>query len=92
MTIDPKAAELAKALADAVAEQSTAEYQAMWAAEQEKAQIDAVAEEAQAELEAYIRKEPRLAGVNRTPAQMLSPKAESEDETATAKPNGGYLD
>ena len=44
MTIDPKAAELAKALADAVAAQQTEEYQELERAAKEKLCIDREAE------------------------------------------------
>ena len=50
MTIDPKAAELAKALADAVAAQQTEEYQALAKAAKQKDEIDAMAEKAAFEL------------------------------------------
>ena len=50
MTIDPKAAELAKALADAVAAQQTEEYQELAEAAKHKAAIDDRAESAAFEL------------------------------------------
>jgi hypothetical protein len=53
MTIDPKAAELAKALADAVAQQQTNDYQDRAKAAEENARIDAAAEEAWRKLRDY---------------------------------------
>ena len=54
MTIDPKAAELAKALADAVAAQNTQEYQERAKAAEENAVIDEAARVAEMNLEQYF--------------------------------------
>jgi len=126
MTIDPKAAELAKALADAVAAQQTEEYQALAEAAKRKAEIDSAAEKAAYRLKEHYM--PLRAGnikpadPSRWPshapkypastmgAHSIAPAVfgadESifdtpseperyelpEDETATAKPNGGLSD
>ena len=128
MTIDPKAAELAKALADAVAAQQTEEYREWLGIVERVRQIDAAAEEAERDLRAhitgvrsnaagapgslmgggwvsgaryhdfktkdvYVSKQP----VTRDP-DIFDPHSEPEryelpeDETATAKPNGGLSD
>ena len=115
MTIDPKAAELAKALADAVAAQQTEEYQALAEAAKRKAEIDSAAEKASDALEIHYM--PKVAGFGHprptpepgfcTPgidARIFDPPSSAdtvpdpahyelpEDETATAKPNGGLSD
>jgi hypothetical protein len=113
MTIDPKAAELAKALADAVAAQQTPGYEELSKAAEEKALIDKRAEQAAWNLrEHYAPKVGCGIGLNtdhtlngpRT-GETWTPRDDHdifaveperyelpEDETATAKPNGGYLD
>jgi hypothetical protein len=115
MTIDPKAAELAKALADAVAAQQTEEYQALAEAAKQKDEIDAMAEKAAFELrEHYAPKVGQGSGSYLgsprpvpepgfcTPgidASIFDPPSSDpahyelpEDETQTAKPNGGLSD
>lgn len=115
MTIDPKAAELAKALADAVAAQQTEEYQALAEAAKRKAEIDSAAEKAAYRLKNHYI--PVLRGENfpaspgaksgdwqgsvgednsQFDASIFDPPSSDpahydlpEDETATAKPNGG---
>jgi len=129
MTIDPKAAELAKALADAVAAQQTEEYQALAEAAKRKEEIDETAEAAakanrdfyssQTEVPVenidtfgryhldYAKRveretdESRLAAIQGIDASIFDPPSSDpahyelptdEDETATAKPNGGLSD
>lgn len=115
MTIDPKAAELAKALADAVAAQQTEEYQELCNHAKKKELIDAAAENAAFALQEHYQ--PLRAGNVENPMQtegvsgpsayfihgpqhdhLFDPPSEPEryelpeDETQTAKPNGGLSD
>ena len=124
MTIDPKAAELAKALADAVAAQQTEEYQALAEAAKRKAEIDAAAEQAANSLQGHYMNGARGGVPGSTPdspnwdianhprptpepgfctpgidASIFDPPSSDpahyelpEDETQTAKPNGGLSD
>ena len=93
MTIDPKAAELAKALADAVAVFDTPEYQDWAKAAQKKADADAEAERAFSAQQKYYNPPP----VEPTP--VVNAEAEPEryylppdNEFATPKENGALPD
>jgi hypothetical protein len=110
MTIDPKAAELAKAFTEAAAKQEGPSYQGLIDAAHEKATIDHDVKQAYAKLQAHIKGErfvPSLppqkdAGFDRafdcdsSIFEQPTPEPERyelpEDETATAKPNGGLSD
>jgi hypothetical protein len=127
MTIDPKAAELAKALADAVAAQQTQEYQELAEAAKRKAEIDAQAEEAFAKQQYFYQEKlfpvreansdpwklgglsdeairqgthtGVFVGTDQPDESIFDPPSSDpahyelpEDETQTAKPNGGLTD
>lgn len=109
MTIDLKAVELAKALADASDAQNTPEYREFAQAAERKAEIDAVFEAAASALNEHYNPTKDAKYVNKLAESIQADIDESifeqptseperydlpeaEDETATAKPNGGYLD